>query len=60
MRNSKNITAERLLEIAAIPPVPYDTPEITGTETARAHFAHESHPEWYLTVPKKQHISKNQ
>ena len=59
MRNSKNITGERLEEIASITPVPDgDSPEITETEAARARFAHESHPEWYLTVPKKRHISK--
>ena len=59
MKNSKNITGERLEEIAAITPVPDgDSPEITETEAARARFAHESHPEWYLTAPKKRHISK--
>ena len=59
MRNSKNITDERLEEIAAITPAPDDdAPEITGAEATRARFAHESHPEWCLTVPKKLHISK--
>ena len=59
MRNSKYITAVRLEEIAAITPAPDDdAPEITGAEATRARFAHESHPEWYLTVPKKRHISK--
>ena len=53
MRNSKYITAERLEEIAAITPAPDDdAPEITGAEATRARFAHESHPEWYLTVQK--------
>lgn len=57
MRNSKNITGERLEEIASITPVPDgDSPEITEIEAARARFAHESHPEWYLTAPKKQYI----
>ena len=57
MRNSKNITGERLEEIASITPVPDgDSPEITETEAARARFAHESHPEWDLTAPKKQYI----
>ena len=59
MRNSKYITAERLEEIAAITSAPDDdAPEITGAEATRARFAHESHSEWYLTVPKKRHISK--
>lgn len=53
MRNSKYITAERLEEIAAITPATDDdAPEITGAEATRARFAHESHPEWYLTVQK--------
>ena len=56
MRNIKSITDERLKEIAAIIPVPDDdSPEITEAE--RALFAHESHPEWYRTVPVKQQIS---
>ena len=60
MRNSKNITAERLEGIAAITPVPDDdAPEITGAEAARARFAHESHPEWYLTVQKSGIYQKN-
>ena len=54
MRNIKSITDERLKEIAAIIPAPDDeSPEITETEAARARFAHESHPEWYRTVPVK-------
>ena len=48
MKDTKNITDERLREIAAIIPVPDDeSPEIMETEAARARFAHESHPEWY-------------
>ena len=55
MKDTKSITDERLKEIAAIIPAPDDeSPEITETETARARFAHESHPEWYRTVPVKQ------
>ena len=55
MKDTKSITDERLKEIAAIIPSPDDeSPEITETETARARFAHESHPEWYRTVPVKQ------
>lgn len=58
MRNIKSITDERLKEIAAIIPVPDDdSPEITEAEAVRARFAHESHPEWYRTVPVKQQIS---
>ncbi len=58
MRNIKSITDERLKEIAAIIPVPDDdSPEITEAEAAMALFAHESHPEWYRTVPVKQQIS---
>ncbi len=39
-------------------PAPDDeSPEITEAEAARARFAHESHPEWYRTVPVKQQIS---
>ena len=57
MKDTKSITDERLKEIASIIPAPDDeSPEITETEAARARFAHEYHPEWYLTVPKKQHI----
>ena len=37
-----------------IPSPDDESPEITETETARARFAHESHPEWYRTVPVKQ------
>lgn len=55
MKDTKSITDERLKEIAAIIPSPDDeSPEITETEAARARFAHESHPEWYRTVPVKQ------
>lgn len=55
MKDTKSITDERLKEIAAIIPAPDDeSPEITETEAARARFAHESHPEWYRTVPVKQ------
>lgn len=55
MKDTKSITDERLEEIAAIIPAPDDeSPEITETEAARARFAHESHPEWYRTVPVKQ------
>ena len=55
MKDTKSITDERLKEIAAIIPSPDDeSPEITETETARARFAHESHHEWYRTVPVKQ------
>ena len=44
----KDITDERLKEIAAIIPAPDDeSPEITETEIARARFAHEFHPEWF-------------
>ena len=58
MKDTKSITDERLNEIAAIIPAPDDeSPEITETEAARARFAHESHPEWYGTVPVKQQIS---
>ena len=58
MKDTKSITDERLKEIAAIIPAPDDeSPEITETEAARARFAHESHPEWYRTVPVKQQIS---
>ena len=58
MKDTKSITDERLKEIAAIIPAPDDeSPEITKTEAARARFAHESHPEWYGTVPVKQQIS---
>ena len=54
MKDTKSITNERLKEIAAIIPAPDDeSPEITETEAARARFAHESHPEWYRTVPVK-------
>ena len=57
MKDTKSITDERLNEIAAIIPAPDDeSPEITETEAARARFAHESHPEWYRTVPVKQQI----
>ena len=55
MKDTKSITDERLKEIAAMIPAPDDeSPEITETEAARARFAHESHPEWYRTVPVKQ------
>ncbi|MGM9778154.1 MAG: hypothetical protein ACI3ZD_07460 [Prevotella sp.] len=58
MRKEKIIPDERAMEIAAITPASDDdSPEITETEAARARFAHESHPEWYLTVPTKQQIS---
>ena len=58
MKDTKSITDERLKEIAAIIPAPDDeSPEITETEAARTRFAHESHPEWYRTVPVKQQIS---
>ena len=58
MKDTKNITVERLKEIAAIIPAPDDeSPEITETEAVRDRFAHESHPEWYRTVPVKQQIS---
>ena len=54
MKDTKNITDERLKEIAAIIPAPDDeSPEITETEAVRDRFAHESHPEWYRTVPVK-------
>ena len=57
MKDTKSITDERLKEITAIIPAPDDeSPEITETEAARARFAHESHPEWYRTVPVKQQI----
>ena len=59
MRKAKMIPDERLMEIAAIIPVPDDdSPEITEAEATKACFAHESHPEWYRTVPVKQQISK--
>ena len=55
MKDTKSITDERLKEIAAIiPALDDESPEITETEAARARFAHESHPEWYRTVPVKQ------
>ena len=55
MKDTKSITDERLKEIAAIIPSPDDeSPEITESEAVRARFAHESHPEWYRTVPVKQ------
>ena len=58
MKDTKSITDERLKEIAAMIPAPDDeSSEITETEAARARFAHESHPEWYSTVPVKQQIS---
>lgn len=48
MKGPKDITDERLREIAAIIPAPDDeSPEIMETDAARAQFAHESHPEWY-------------
>ena len=48
MGDPKDITDERLREIAAIIPAPdEESPEITETDAARAQFAHESHPEWY-------------
>ena len=54
MKDTKSITDERLKEIAAIIPAPDDeSPEITEAEAARSRFAHESHPEWYRTVPVK-------
>ena len=54
MKDTKSITDERLKEIAAIIPAPDDeSPEITETEAVRDRFAHESHPEWYRTVPVK-------
>lgn len=57
MKNAKSISDERLKEIAAIIQSPdEDSPEITEEEAARACFAHESHPEWYRTVPLKQQI----
>ena len=58
MKDIKSSTDERLKEIAAIIPAPDDeSPEITEAEAARSRFAHESHPEWYGTVPVKQQIS---
>lgn len=58
MKNAKSITDEKLREIADIVPVPDDdSPEITEAQATRAYFAHESHPEWYRTVPVKQQIS---
>ena len=60
MKNTKNISDERLKEILAITPVPDDdSPEITDEQVAMAHLAHISHPEWYRTVPLKQRISIN-
>ena len=48
MKDPKDITDERLREVAAITPSPdEESPEITETDVARAQFAHESHPEWY-------------
>ena len=51
MKDTKNVTKERLKEIAAIIPSPdEESPEITETDAARAQFAHESHPEWYTNI----------
>ena len=48
MKDPKDITDERLKEIAAIIPAPdEESPEITETDAARAQFAHKAHPDWY-------------
>ena len=48
MKDPKDITDERLREIAAIIPAPdEESPEITETDAARAQFMHESHPDWH-------------
>lgn len=58
MKTTRNISDERLKEIAAIvPTVDEEAPEITPEQAARARLAHESHPEWYRVTPVKQQIS---
>ena len=58
MITTKTISDERLKEIADIVPSPdEESPEITPEQAKKAHLAHESHPEWFRTVPVKQQIS---
>lgn len=57
MKTTKNISDERLKEIAAIvPTVDEEAPEITSEQAARARLAHGSHPEWYRVTQVKQQI----
>lgn len=58
MNTEKNISDERLKEMAAIvPAVDEEAPEITPEQASRARIAHESHSEWYRATPVKQQIS---
>ena len=51
MKDPKDITDERLREIAAIiPSLDEESPEIKETDAARAQFAHESHPDWFTNI----------